>query len=132
MNHIANADKMVPAAFASGLLVGLILGVAGCDVASFKPKQTSAVDVVTQPVIVGDANDVRNTVDTAIKQVQNELWPWVVLLLGLGGLALVGAPLTLFGVAWFIRRWIKGESYVGQFDKILELKAKKFNGANGP
>ena len=87
--------------------------------------------IASEPVVTGDANEIVTRVDARIRQTQNELWPWVILLLGLSFVLLIGFPVTLFSLAWLVRRWITANSYVGQFQRIAEMKAHacRTNGA---
>lgn len=105
-----------------------LLALSSCDVATSKPKQAAVVDTVVQPVVTGDAATILTEVDNRIRQTTNEVWPW---LMAVGIIVLVGCGLIVSMLAmgfWLIRRWIESRSYVGQFEKILELKAKRYNG----
>ena len=124
MNHY-------PASKITAVLGVVFFGICGCDVASSKPKQEAPVAIASEPVVTGDANEIVTRVDARIRQTQNELWPWVILLLGLSFVLLIGFPVTLFSLAWLVRRWITANSYVGQFQRIAEMKAHacRTNGA---
>jgi hypothetical protein len=103
-------------AFASGLLAGLALGVCGCGNASpvNKPVESAAAPITTQPVVTGNANDITTAVESSIKQVQNEVLPW---LLAVGIVVLAGCgvivAMLLMGF-WLIRKWIERNSYLEQ------------------
>lgn len=84
----------------------------GCSLASPATRQSQALD--TKLTAVAEKVDaLTQTVVNAPSQTINQIWPLVALLLGLGAL-------TLVGVMW----WIARQSYVGQFEKITELKSR--------
>lgn len=98
------------------ILACLALG--GC--ASILPSsQRQATEQVTKldnriTNAIGEVGELRNTVvsesKNVSKQVQNEIWPWVV---GLGLVCIVGAAfpcLLLILVAWLVRRWLAAQT----------------------
>lgn len=107
-----------------------LLALSGCSPLSpvNRPVETATVETVLEPVVTGDAAKILTEIDNRIAQTTNELWPWVVLLLGLGALFLVGCPLVLFALAWLVRRWIASNSYISQYERIEQLKAKTRRG----
>ena len=53
------------------------------------------------------------------------------LLLGLALIAMGGFVGFMVLLAWLVRKWIAGHSYLGQFDKIVEAKARMCGAQNG-
>ena len=107
------------------LLISLSLALSGCASA----KKTTDFSAVNKPVTVVENTtkaeviaQVKNTVDSSLKQVYNEVWPWIVLVLGLAVIFVIGLPCGLLIVVWLGKKWITSNSYVGQFQKIKELK----------
>ena len=119
---------IVGAILLASVIFELLIGCAAvADVLPSTREQTQKLATGLETT-ANDIAELRQTVVNAPKQTLNELWPWIILLLGLAAMALLGVPLILFGIAWLVRKWVVKNSYVGQFEKIAELKKKACNG----
>lgn len=112
---------------AVAIVIALELLIGGCDVIpQILPSTKSQTTAVASKVsdAINEVGELRSTVTNQIKHVQDSAWVWLIALMGISVLGAAFPVLLLLILGWLLKKWIARNSYIGQFEKIVELKKR--------